>query len=57
MTKFKLYSPFFGAPARDISENDPPRSSGSGDIALTCNVKNKEDAGSVIELAKRRAEA
>ena len=39
--------------ARDINENDPPRGSGSGDIALTCNVKNKEDAGSVIELVKK----
>ncbi len=43
--------------ARDINENNPPRGSGSDDIALTCNVKNKEDAGSVIELVKRRAES
>ena len=39
--------------ARDTGENNPPRSSGSGDIALAYNVKNKEDAGSVIELAKK----
>ena len=39
--------------ARDINENNPPRGSESDDIALTCNVKNKEDAGSVIELVKK----
>ena len=50
-TKFELYP--LDALARDINENNPPKGSGSGDIALTCNVKNKEDAGSVIELVKK----
>lgn len=57
VAKFELYSPFFDAPARDTSENDPPGGSGFGGIALACNVKNKEDAGSGIELVKRRAES
>ena len=39
--------------ARDINENDPPRGSGSGGIALACNVKNKEGADSGIELVKK----
>lgn len=39
--------------ARDTSKNNPTRSSGSGDIALTCNVKNKEGADSGIELVKK----
>ena len=53
VAKFELYSPFFDAPARDTSENDPPGGSGFGGIAIACNVKNKEDAGSVIELVKK----
>ena len=52
-SKFELYS--LDALVRDINENDPPRGSGFGSITLTYNVKNKEDAGSVIELVKRRA--
>ena len=50
-SKFELYP--LDALARDTSKNNPPRGGGSGDIALTCNVKNKEDAGSVIELVKK----
>ena len=54
MAKFELCSPFFLTRRwRDTSENDPPGGSGLGGIALTCNVKNKEDVGSVIELAKK----
>ena len=55
-TKFELYpSHFLYAPARDNNENNPPGGSGFGSITLAYNVKNKEDAGSVIELVKRRA--
>ena len=50
-TKFELYP--LDALARDTSKNDPPRGSGFGGITLAYNVKNKEDAGSVIELAKK----
>lgn len=39
--------------ARDTSKNNPTRSSGSGDIALTCNVKNKEDVDSGIRASKK----
>ena len=53
MAKFELYSPFLTRRRRDTSENDPPGGSGFGDIALTCNVKNKEDVASVIELVKK----
>ena len=45
--------PFFGVSARDTSKNNPPRSSGFGGITLAYNVKNKEDAGSVMELVKK----
>ena len=38
--------------ARDTSKNNPPKGSGFGGITLAYNVKNKEDAGSVIELVK-----
>ena len=50
-TKFELYP--LDALARDISENDPPRTSGFGGITLAYNVKNKEDVASVIELVKK----
>ena len=50
-TKFELYP--LDALARDINENDPPKGSGFGGITLAYNVKNKEDAGSVIELVKK----
>ena len=50
-SKFELYP--LDALARDTSKNNPTRSSGSGDIALTCNVKNKEDVDSGIRASKK----
>ena len=49
--QFELYP--LDALARDIDESDPPKGSGFAGITLACNVKNKEDVDSVIELVKK----